>query len=97
MNETFIWGIIVGALLISIGRDNSMLRKEIARVNLTLDKIAKHIGVTDPVTENIDEELKSLIIEGKKIQAIKKHRMATGFGLKESKEYIDSLIKNESK
>ncbi len=96
MDETFIWGIIVGALLISIVRDNSMLRKDVARTNLTLNKIAKHIGVSDTITENIDEELKGLIAEGKTIKAIKKYRMTTGLGLKESKEYIDSLIKNES-
>ncbi|PGY07789.1 hypothetical protein [Bacillus sp. AFS031507] len=47
-----------------------------ARLNLTLDEIAKHIGGFDAVTEEINEEFKS--------------------GLKESKEYIDSLINNDT-
>lgn len=38
-----------------------------------------------------DEELKELLKEGKKIQAIKKLRKETGVGLKEAKEYIDHL------
>ena len=93
MNENIIW-LIVGILLASKVIDSSLLRSEISRLNLTLDKIAKHIGVFDAVTEEINEELKSLILEGKRIKAIKKYRMVTGLGLKESKEYIDSLINN---
>ncbi|WP_066072788.1 50S ribosomal protein L7/L12 [Neobacillus soli] len=95
MNENIIW-IIVGILLASKVIDSSLLRSEIARLNLTLDKIAKHIGVFDAVTQEINEELKSLIVEGKRIKAIKRYRMVTGFGLKESKEYIDSLINNDT-
>jgi ribosomal protein L7/L12 len=96
MDENIVW-FIVGILLVSKVIDSSLLRSEIARLNLTLDKIAKHIGVFDEVTEEINEELKSLIVEGKRIKAIKRYRMVTGLGLKESKEYIDSLINNESK
>lgn len=95
MNENIIW-IIVGILLASKVIDSSLLRSEIARLNLTLDKIAKHIGVFDAVTQEINDELKSLIVEGKRIKAIKRYRMVTGFGLKESKEYIDSLINNDT-
>lgn len=39
----------------------------------------------------MDNELKKLIAEGKKIEAIKKYRMITGIGLKEAKEYVDLL------
>lgn len=97
MDGTFIWGIIGGIFLISIVIDNSLLRREIERANLTLDKIAKHIGVFDASIEKIDDEIKSLIAEGKRIRAVKRYRMVTGLGLKESKKYVDSLIKNESK
>lgn len=87
-NET-IW-ISIGALslvLITIGQ----LRSDIVRMNITLEKISKHLGITDTVPENIDSELKSLISEGKKIKAIKLYRQSTGIGLKEAKEYIDRL------
>jgi len=40
---------------------------------------------------NVEEEISSLIYEGKKIQAIKAYRNATFKGLKESKEYVDRL------
>ncbi|WP_435575532.1 ribosomal protein L7/L12 [Clostridium gasigenes] len=39
----------------------------------------------------MDVELKNLIREGKKIKAIKKYRIVTGLGLKEAKDYVDSL------
>ncbi len=53
--------------------------------------------VPHTVTESIRAELESLISEGKKIEAIKKYRRVTGSGLKESKEYVDSLSEQELK
>ncbi|SDH51885.1 ribosomal protein L7/L12 [Desulfosporosinus hippei] len=63
------------------------LQSDITRINVNLNIIAKQIGVPDTVTN----ELKILISEGKKIEAIKKYRMVTGLGLIEAKEYVDSL------
>ncbi|WP_026691999.1 hypothetical protein [Peribacillus kribbensis] len=94
MDEYFHW-IIGGILLVSMAIDNRLLRSEIAELKLKLDKIAKHIGVTDQVPEEIVAELKGLIAEGKRIKAIKRLRTVTGFGLVQAKEYIDSLISNE--
>ncbi|MEH7118956.1 hypothetical protein V7128_16305 [Neobacillus vireti] len=96
MNENIIW-IIAGILLANKVIDSLLLRSEIAQLNVTLDKIAKHIGVSDTVTPELNEELKSLIVEGKRIKAIKRYRIVTGLGLKESKNYIDSLINNETR
>lgn len=56
---------------------------------MNLNKISRQVGVPDTITD----ELKSLISEGKKIEAIKRYRIATGVGLKEAKEYVDSLSK----
>lgn len=96
MDGNFIWGIIVGVLIIStVSNNNSKLQKEIARTNLTLDKIAKHMGIPDTPAINIDDELKMLIADGKKIEAVKRYRMVTGYGLKESKEYVDSLTNQQ--
>ncbi|MEH7097249.1 ribosomal protein L7/L12 [Neobacillus vireti] len=92
MDELVILGIIgVGLLLTSIISAISQLRSDLARTNTTLNKIAKHIGVPDEVTADLQDELLSLIAEGKKIKAIKRYRMETGLGLKESKDYVDSL------
>ncbi|MGO4547713.1 ribosomal protein L7/L12 [Paenibacillus sp. 2TAB23] len=40
---------------------------------------------------NIDERLRMLTASGKRIQAIKEFRKASGVGLKEAKEYVDHL------
>jgi len=87
MDYTFILSILgVGLLMIIVGAI-SALRSDIARINVNLNKIAKQVGVPDTVTN----ELKILISEDKKIEAIKKYRMVTGLGLIEAKEYVDSL------
>jgi ribosomal protein L7/L12 len=69
----------------------SQLQGDIARINATLYRIEKHMGVKNPEIENIDEELRDLISQGKKIKAVKRYRIATGFGLKEAKDYVDRL------
>lgn len=98
MEDISVFAIIIGLItLIGLSTTISQMRNDIARLNTTLDKIAKQIGVPDTITENIDNELKSLILEGKKIKAIKRYRMVTGLGLKESKEYIDYLSEQELK
>ncbi|WP_342043563.1 ribosomal protein L7/L12 [Bacillus sp. OTU2372] len=98
MDDLVIWGILgAGALLMSTISAISQLRSELARVNNTLNKIAKQVGVPDEVTADVQTELMSLIADGKKIKAIKRYRMVTGHGLKESKEYVDSLTSERIK
>lgn len=89
MNYIVMGGLIGALLLINIVISISQIRSDITRINITLNKIAKQVGVPDTITD----ELKSLLLEGKKIEAIKKYRIATGLGLKEAKEYVDSLSK----
>lgn len=84
--------IIIGLMFITILTSIvGELKSDIKRMNLTLEKIAKQVGVTGTIIENIDEELINLILQGKKIKAIKRYRMVTGIGLKEAKDYVDSL------
>ncbi|KOY66850.1 50S ribosomal protein L7/L12 [Clostridium sporogenes] len=89
MNYLTIFGIAVAGLLLWIVSSISQMRSDITRININLNKIAEQVGVPDTITD----ELKSLILEGKRVEAIKKYRIATGLGLKEAKEYIDSLSK----
>jgi len=86
MDNTVIWIMVVGLVLVIVGSITKM-RSDIARINVTLNMIAKQVGVPDTVTN----ELKILISEGKKIEAIKNYRMVTGLGLLEAKQYVDSL------
>ncbi|WP_205911138.1 DNA-binding protein [Clostridium sporogenes] len=53
--------------------------------------------LSDEELENINNELRELIKEDKSIEAIKKYRTATGADLIQAKEYVDSLMKEETK
>jgi len=83
--------VIIGfaGALVGMASSISLMRKDINRINANINKIAKQVGVPDTITD----ELKRLLIEGRKIEAIKRYRMATGAGLIEAKEYVDSLSK----
>ena len=61
---------------------------KIKHMDKKLDQIMDYLGIEDV---NIDEELKELTADNKKIPAIKRLRQETGMGLKEAKEYVDNL------
>ncbi|MEK3702929.1 ribosomal protein L7/L12 [Paenibacillus sp. FSL R7-0198] len=46
---------------------------------------------SQPAQSDLDQELLTLIQQGKKIMAIKRLREARGLSLKEAKDYVDSL------
>ncbi len=60
-----------------------------------LDRVMEHLGIPGQYREHISDELKSelveLVMENKRVKAIKRIREATGMGLKEAKDYVDSL------
>ncbi len=89
MNYTIIALLGGLGLLMWIVSNISQMKNDISRINITLNKIANQVGVPN----TINDEIKNLILEGKKVEAIKKYRIITGIGLKEAKEYIDSLNK----
>jgi ribosomal protein L7/L12 len=90
MNDIVIWSTIVGLIMILLGII-TQLQSDITRIKVTLDKISKQIGVPSLVTEDVDTELRNLVLDGKKIKAIKRYRDLTGIGLKEAKDYVDKL------
>ncbi|MEV6942465.1 ribosomal protein L7/L12 [Streptomyces sp. NPDC051172] len=65
------------------------LEKRVARIEHKLDLILAHLGLTEP--EPWSDEVNALVRDGRKIQAIKVYREATGAGLKEAKEAVDKL------
>ncbi|MBZ9609431.1 50S ribosomal protein L7/L12 [Clostridium estertheticum] len=108
MSDTFVLGLIGAGVVLtvsSIVNTISMMRIDIAQMNRTLSMIADKVGVPSKiglpgemrVSDETMAELKSLILEGKNIKAIKKYRMATGIGLIEGKDYIDALSEKELK
>ena len=97
MDNTVVWEVMGAGLFIVIVSIISQLQSDISRMNVTLNKIAKQVGVPNTVTDEVRDELKDLVLKGKKIEAIKKYRKLTGIGLKEAKAYVDSLSEPESK
>jgi ribosomal protein L7/L12 len=49
------------------------------------------VGQVQPPTHDVETEARRLLKDGGKIAAIKRVRELTGLGLKEAKDYIDSL------
>ncbi|WDC85325.1 hypothetical protein PL321_07775 [Caloramator sp. mosi_1] len=64
---------------------------------ISLIKFHKHKNIK-PLTEEelqiLNSELKELILQNKKYDAIKKYRKTTNAGLKEAYEYIEKVIIN---
>ncbi|WP_326514203.1 ribosomal protein L7/L12 [Clostridium intestinale] len=91
--EYFLFGALTFIFIlgmISIGHIND----EIKRTNKLLEKIANHIGAVDTPKPPIDDEKFNLYIsKHDKIRAIKRYRELTGEGLREAKDYVDSLFK----
>lgn len=86
-------GLIV--LLIIFNSGINTLERNQKRIESKLDRIIEHLGLPEPSREHISDELKSeltkLVRENEKIKAIKRLREATGMGLREAKDYVDSL------
>lgn len=59
------------------------------RVERKLDAVMNHLGVV--MNSGVDPQLLQLVREGKKIEAIKLYRESTGVGLKEAKDFVESL------
>lgn len=84
---------IIALLLIVIGilvNSPSSSEFKISYMDKKLNRIMEHLGIEEI---NIDKELKELILDDKKIPAIKRLREETGMGIKEAKEYVDNLEK----
>ena len=52
------------------------------------DKKSNQIEIPDTVLKNMDIELRNLIAEGKKKEAIYQYRIVTGLSIKEAEEYV---------
>jgi len=73
----------------SIENRISRADKRVARVERKLDLILDHLGLQ--ATEPWQGEVAELLRDGKKIQAIKVYREATGADLKEAKDAVERL------
>jgi len=76
-------------------RDQQDLKRRLDRVESMLIAIMDHLKIHyDPnaaVKNRASDEVRRLVREGKKIEAIKLHRLETGADLAEAKDVIDSV------
>jgi len=66
--------------------------RRLAVVERKLDLIIAHLGIREPEPEAPGAVLQELLA-GRKIQAIKVYREATGVGLKEAKDAVELLAR----
>ncbi len=71
-------------------RDAALLR----RIDAKLDLILANLGLEfdDPAGASLGEQARRLADEGRKIDAIKAYRDATGAGLKDAKDAVESYM-----
>jgi len=77
---------IIVVLLNGRWRDHDTAR--LARLERKVNQIAERSGIEQ---SPLDQQMQELIVQGRKINAIKLYRERTGVGLKEAKEAVDSL------
>ena len=70
------------------------LKQQGRKLEHQLSFILNHLQLTPPDESElrVSPEILDLVREGRKIEAIKLYREENGVGLKEAKEFIDSLI-----
>ena len=64
---------------------------KLSSVDAKLDILLKHSGLDYDPYKNLTHEVVEAVQSGKKIEAIKRYREATGVGLKEAKEFIEEI------
>ena len=69
------------------------LRQKIAKLERQIEFILKNQGLTyrDEPNQSVNPEIIDLMRRGNKIQAIKIYREETGVGLKQAKDFVESL------
>jgi ribosomal protein L7/L12 len=94
MSEVVVLVVVLGAFLVVTGARLASLEqrlRSVSRVERKLDALLAQAGVTyDPYGAAPAPVIEALR-RGKKIEAIKHYRAATGAGLREAKEYVDEL------
>ena len=88
MDGTF-WLVLVLGLLMVAQYLSPKANGSNRRLERKVDLILKHLGI-DP-NPGVDEKVLELMRAGQKIEAIKLYREQTGVGLKEAKDYVESL------
>jgi ribosomal protein L7/L12 len=77
------------AIVWAVSHSSSQTGVRLARIERKLDAIVDHLGID--FQERVDPKVLELARAGKKIEAIKLYRRQSDAGLKEAKDYVESL------
>ncbi len=83
--------LMISVVTVSLAIRMDKLEKDILNMKTKLNRISEHIGLPDPVSDELKIVLLELVSKGEAIKAVKEYRKATGASLLEAKQYIDEL------
>ncbi len=101
VNESFLLGLVAAGVMASaiilqlLSRDRRQART-VSRLEGKLDALLKHEGVQFDPYADVAPAVLDALSRGKKIDAIKEYRAATGAGLQDAKEYVEELQRRAS-
>ncbi len=95
MNAPFLLGVVIGALigaaLVARLTSRGHHPSGPSRLEAKIDAILKHQGIQFDPYSDVPPPVSDALRQGKKIEAIKEYRAATGAGLQEAKDYVEEL------
>ena len=98
MDEAVVFAGVILLLAIVVAVRRAQFHRTIAelasrqsRSEAKIDLLLKHAGITHDPHANVPPGVVEALRAGRKIEAIRQYRMATGAGLKEAKEFVESL------
>jgi ribosomal protein L7/L12 len=98
MDESIVFAVVILLLAVAVAirrahvhRTVDELAKRQRRSEAKIDLLLKHAGLTYDPHANVPPGVVEALRAGKKIEAIRQYRMATGADLKEAKEFVESL------
>ncbi|MEV5440142.1 ribosomal protein L7/L12 [Streptomyces sp. NPDC052682] len=86
---TVLFALVLLLALVTLQSRIAQAERRAVRVERKLDRILDHLGLRED--EPWRDEVEALVRDGRRIQAIKVYREATGVGLAEAKEAVDRL------
>jgi hypothetical protein len=99
------WGVLFLSVLVAAYLAGTYLaavyfkprdRGRLARLEAKLDLLLKNAGVEYDPFAQVPQQVRSAVLQGRKIEAIKLYRQATGAGLAEAKAVIEELQARQS-
>ena len=98
MDESVVFAIVILLLAVVVAVRRTQFRQTVvelakrqSRTEAKVDLLLKHAGITYDPHANVPPGVVEALRAGKKIEAIRQYRMATGAGLKEAKEFVEGL------